>query len=77
MLDALVIGKAVVSNYDGGLTILVLYFANSSVFLITFINPILLGGDNFVLHKKFIQITFNLGKVTQKCYQKCARNLFS
>ena len=40
------------------------------------INPILLGGLICPTSKIYYAI-FNLAKVTQKCYQICARNLFS
>ena len=35
----------------------ILLFLKHKVTVATYINPILLGGDNFVLHPKFIQIT--------------------
>ena len=40
------------------------------------LNPILLGGGQFCPTPKIYSNTLS-GKVTQKCYQICVRNLFS
>ena len=40
-------------------------------------NPILLGGGQFCPTLKIFSNNFNLSKVKRKCYQMCAKNLFS
>ena len=59
------------------LTLWTIRFLNNFLFKCKNLTLFYQGGGQFCPTSKIYSNNFNLGKVTQKCYQICTRNLFS